>query len=224
MKKLVCLGLIVCTLIGLGSCGLLNDAKDKLDTMGSELSIDLQSGKLQDLLNQGLSGLEEMLGKDCIEATGEVKNNESGNMHVYDEKVVITVNTDGIRTKMDETGVTTETIKLERENAATAQMEYTLQYQYVVSMKINSKQKAAVCYATVTEDTLSNTVDITIPIANEEIGVTIYELLQGGTIKIESCLQHGTETTKSVTDTYYLNNVPEGKSGNTLTMQDHRNK
>lgn len=224
MKKLVCLGLILCVLTGLGSCGMLNGAKDKFDAMSSELGVNLQSDKLQNLFNQGLNGLEEILGKDCIEATGEATNNESGNLHVYDDKIVITVNTDGIRAKMEEIGVTTETIKSERENAETAQMEYTLQYQYVVSMKINSKSKAAICYATVTEDTLSNTVDITIPIASEEMGVTIYELLQGGTIKIESCLQHGTATTKAVTDTYYLNSVPDGKTGNTLTMQDHRDK
>lgn len=224
MKKIVCLGLIICILTGLGSCGLLNDAKDRLESMGSNLGINLKNDKLQELFNQGLSGLEEMLGKNCIEATGEAKNREPGNLHVYDDRIVMTVNTDDIRAKMDDDNVTLETIQLERQNAATAHMEYKLQYQYAVSFKINEQNKVAICYATVTEDTLSHTVDIAIPISNEEMGVTIYALLQGGAIKVEGCLQHGTDTTKSVNNTYYLNTVPAGKTGNILTMQDHRDQ
>lgn len=223
MRKLLCLGLVVCILMSLGACSLLNQAKDKLDSLTPDLGITLGSDKLQELFNQGLKDFESILGQNFIEATGEAKNNEAGNMHVYSDKLVITVNTDGIRAKMDETGVTVDSIKAERANAETAQMEYTLQYQYIVALKINEKTKAAICYATVTEDTLTNTIDITIPIAESDMGVTIYELLQGGSLQIESCLQHGTDTTKSVTDTYYLNSIPEGKTGNTLTMQDHRN-
>lgn len=223
MRKLLCLGLVVCILMSLGACSLLNQAKDKLDSLTPDLGINLGSDKLQELFNQGLKDFEAILGQNFIEATGEAKNNEAGNMHVYSDKLVITVDTDGIRAKMDETGVTVDSIKAERANAETAQMEYTLQYQYIVALKINENTKAAICYATVTEDTLTNTIDITIPIAESDMGVTIYELLQGGSLQIESCLQHGTDTTKSVTDTYYLNSIPEGKTGNTLTMQDHRN-
>ncbi len=224
MRTIICIGLVLCLIMGLGSCGLINDVKDKVGEIGSNIGIDLDNEKLQDLFNQGLKDLETMFGQNVIEASGEAANNKAGNLHVYADKIVITVDTDAIRAKMQDTGVTIDTIKAERANAETAQMEYKLQYQYVVSMNINNSGKAAICYATVTEDTLSNTVDITIPIAKEEMGVTIYELLQGGSIKIESCLQHGTDTTKSVTDTYYLNTVPEGKTGNTLTMQDHRDK
>lgn len=224
MKTIICIALAACLVLGMGSCGMLSGVKDKVDEIGSNIGIDLDSNKLQDLFNQGLKDLEAVLGQNVIEATGEAANNEADNLHVYSDKIVITVNTDGIRAKMDDSGVTVDSIKAERANAETAQMDYTLQYQYVVSMNINSIGKAAICYATVTEDTLTNTVDISIPVSTDEMGVTIYELLQGGSIKIESCLQHGTDTTKSVTDTYYLNTVPEGKTGNTLTMQDHRSK
>lgn len=223
MKTLICICLVVCLLLGVSSCSLFDEAKDQLGEIGSGLGIDLDSDKLQDLFQQGLADLETVLGKNVIEATGEAANNEAGNLHVYSDKIVITVDTEDIRAKMDETGVTVESIKAEQANAATAQMEYQLQYQYIAALKINGASKAAVCYATVTTDTLTNTVDITIPIAADDMGVTIYELLQGGSIEIESCLQHGTDTTKSVTDTYYLNTIPEGKTGDTLTMQDHRN-
>lgn len=223
MKTLICIGLVVCLLLGVSSCSLFDEAKDQLGEIGSGLGIDLDSDKIQDLFQEGLADLETVLGKNVIEATGEAANNEAGNLHVYNDKIVITVDTEDIRAKMNETGVTVESIQKEQANAATAQMEYQLQYQYIAALKINGSAKAAVCYATVTTDTLTNTVDITIPIATGDMGVTIYELLQGGSIEIESCLQHGTDTTKSVTDTYYLNTIPEGKTGDTLTMQDHRN-
>ncbi|MBQ8806362.1 MAG: hypothetical protein IJZ68_07915 [Bacteroidaceae bacterium] len=226
MKTILSVVLVLALILSLGSCSLLDGMKDQIDEMGSqlenELGVNLNNDALQNLFQQGLEGLEDFISQGFIEATGEAANNEAGMLHVYADKLVLTVNTDGVRAKMEDSGVTVDSIKAERANAETAQMDYTLQYQYIVQIRINEKDKAAICYATVTEDTLSNTVDITIPVATEEMGVTIYELLQGGNIVVESCLQHGTETTKSVTDTYYLNAVPEGKTGNTLTMQDHR--
>lgn len=224
MKKIICVGLILCSVLGLGSCGFLGDTQDSLGALGSDITLNLSDDKLQDWFNQGLSGLEGILGTNCIEATGEAKNAEAGKLYVYDDKIVITVDTKDIRDKMDESGVTAKSIEAERLHAEIAQMEYKLQYQYVVSLRINEKNKSAVCSAIVTEDTMKNTVDITIPVTKEEMSVTIYELLQGGPIKVEGCLQHGTATTKSITKTYYLNSIPDGKDGNVLAMQDHRSK
>jgi hypothetical protein len=222
MKKIFCLGLVLSLMMGLGSCNLFPQLQDQISNMGNGLDINLNNEQLQDMFNQGLEGLENLFGPSVIEGAGDALDQEAGYLHVYADKVILTINTDEIRAKMHESNVTVESIKAERENAKIAQMEYILQYQYGVSLKINNSPKTAICYATVTEDTLSNTVSITIPVAEEEMGVTIYELLQGGTIQIESCLQHGTDTTKKVNETYYLNSVPEGKAGNVFTLEDHR--
>ncbi len=224
MRTIICIGLILSLVLGLGSCSLIDNVKEQVNNIGNEIGIDLSNDKLQELFNQGLEGLDSLLNQGVIEAKGESGNNEANMLHVHDDKIVITVNTDSVRAKMAESKVTVDSIKAERANAETAKMDYTLQYQYAVSLKINGNAKIAVCYATITEDTLENTVTITLPIAPADIGVTIYELLQGGSIQIESCLQHGTDTTKAVKETYYLNKIPEGKSGNLFTMEDHRSK
>ncbi len=221
--KTIAILCVCCILVaGLCACGIISGVQDSLENIGDDININIDTDKLQDMFNQGVESLESLLLQGAIQATGEANNNEAGNMHVYADKIVITVKTDDVRAKMTESKVTVDSLKAERANAATAQMEYVLRYQYMITLQINGSTQIAVCYADVTEDTLNNTIDITIPINNADMGVTVYELLQGGSIQIDGCLQHGTDKTKSALNTYYLNSVPEGKTGNTLTMQDHR--
>jgi spore germination protein YaaH len=76
--------------------------------------------------------------------------------------------------------------------------------------------------AEVTEDKLNKSVEITIPIAKESMGVTVYQLLQGDTIETESCLKHGTDTTNICNEIFYVQTLPEGKTGTLLVLKDHR--
>lgn len=222
MKKLICIAATLCILLGLCSCGVLTKVKDKVDNLGNDLGINLNSDKLQSILQEGVGDLEKLFGQNVIEVAGEVANNTVDQLQVYNDKIVITVSTDAARKQMEKESITIDTLQAERADAETAKMDYKLQYQFCVQLSINEQNKAAVGVASVTEDTLNNTLDITIPISAEEMGVTIYELLQGGKISVETCLQHGTATTKVAGQDYFINKLPEGQSGLILTMVDHR--
>lgn len=222
MKKILSILLIAAMVATLCSCSVLKDLKNELDNVSNDITSSVGGNTLKDFFNQGLNGLEGLLGHSIIEASGVVSENTANVLHVYEDKLVLTLGTESTLKKMQESGVTVDSIKKERENANTAQMEYKLLYQYCVALNINEDTKAAVCEIDVTEDTLNNTVEITIPIAKESMGVTVYQLLQGGEIEVESCLKHGTDTTKICNDKYYVKTLPDDKKGSVLTIEDHR--
>jgi hypothetical protein len=221
MKKILSILLIAATIATLCSCSVLTDLKNEMNNVGNNI-VPNGSNTLKDFFNQGLNGLEGLLGHSIIEASGVISETEANVLHIYEDKLILSLSTENTVKKMQESGVTIDSIKKERENANTAQMEYKLLYQYCVALNVNESSKVAVCEIEVTEDKLNKSVEITIPIAKESMGVTVYQLLQGDTIETESCLKHGTDTTNICNENFYVQTLPEGKTGTLLVLKDHR--
>lgn len=204
MQRIIAITLMCVTLCCLSSC--------------SAIDTDL----IGDLGDKVKNEVMDVIQKESIPATGEAKNNTVNMLNVYDDKIVITIATDTVRESMDKAGVTVETIKAERKNAETAHMDYTLAYEYYIQLKINETHRFAACQIDISEDTLEHTVDISIPIKTNDMGVTIYNLLQGEAIHIEGYLKHGTDSTPVTIEKYYLDKIPENTQAVPLTMTDHR--
>ena len=204
MQRIIAITLMCVTLCCLYSC--------------SAIDADL----IGDLGDKVKNEVMDVIQKESIPATGEAKNNPVNTLNVYDDKIVITIATDTVRESMEKAGVTVETIKAERKNAETAHMDYTLAYEYYIQLKINETHRFAACQIDISEDTLEHTVDISIPIKTNDMGVTIYNLLQGEAIHIEGYLKHGTDSTPVTIGKYYLDKMPENTQAVTLTMTDHR--
>lgn len=204
MQRIIAITLMCVTLCCLSSC--------------SAIDTDL----IGDLGDKVKNEVMDVIQKESIPATGEAKNNTVNMLNVYDDKIVITIATDTVRESMEKAGVTVETIKAERKNAETAHMDYILAYEYYIQLKINETHRFAACQIDISEDTLEHTVDISIPIKTNDMGVTIYNLLQGEAIHIEGYLKHGTDSTPVTIEKYYLDKIPENTQAVTLTMTDHR--
>lgn len=222
MRKLLCIGVILCMILTMSACDLIDQIHNQVDNLGNNLHSGLNGNTVQSLLEQGFSSLQDMFKQNIIESTGELTENTVHEMHIYEDKIVLNISTDNAVQKMKDEGVTIEKIQDERADAETAQMEYILQYQFCAEFKVNGETKIGVGAAPATENTLPNTLEMTIPIPAEHMGVTIYELLQGGFINIETRLQHGTATTKIYNNTYFVNELPSGANGTILTLIDHR--
>lgn len=199
MKKILCIIMACIAIFSFCSC-------TTIDSIGNTVE-----EKLDNILNQS-----------NIKATGEVANNPVNVFKVFNDKIILTVDTNIVLNAMNKDGVTLETLKAEKENAETAHMDFKLEYEYVVGFQVNKKVQIATCSIPVTEETLNNTVDITVPVDPKDMGVTIYELLQGKSISVDGCLKHGTDKTSVVSTIYYLNKKSDDPNIKTLTMEDNR--
>lgn len=208
MQRIIAITLMCVTLCCLYSCSVIDT--DLIGDLGDKVK------------NEAMDVIQKLPVLESISATGEVKNNPVNMLNVYDDKIVITIATDTVRESMEKSGITVETIQAERKNAETAHMDYTLAYEYYIQLKINETHRFAACQIDISEDTLEHTVDISIPIKTNDMGVTIYNLLQGEAIHIEGYLKHGTDSTPVTIEKYYLDKIPENTQAVTLTMTDHR--
>ncbi len=216
MKKLLLISVCALLLYSLCSCSLIGalfpEHSDVVNDAGN---------KLQDIFGEGLNTLQSLLNKTVLEAEGQTVDEKPGQITVYDDKIVLTVSPKRLIESMSKDGINATSLAKERKNAQIADMEYVLEYQCAIELKINGKTVYAACAATVHENALNQTISISIPINEADMSTTLYDLLQGGKISIESCLKHGTECTKAINERYTIS-TEESNDEYVLMFNDKR--
>lgn len=218
MKQMLTLVMSFILAISLCSCSLLATIAPE-----HEDEINEAETKLQDMFGDGLKTLQNLINKSIIEAQGSTTDEAPGSITAYDDKIVLHISPAKLIERMDKEGITADSILKERENANIAQMEYILEYQYAIELKVNGGPVCAVCTAPANESALAKTIEIVIPLAKEDISTTLYDLLQGGSMTVESCLRHGTEHSQSCKETYTIS-TSSNNAQNVLTFTDKRAK
>lgn len=220
MKKLLCLILIIAG----GAFALTTDipAISNIRAKVAEALALNTNTNLSDSLESGIGKLDELMGPEKIDAEGYVFTTDTPTLEVYDDHIILTVSMHDACVQATQENVTIDVIEAEMANAETAKIEYTLAYDIGATIYIGETNYKAICSIPVTKETLDTYVSIHIEIDDADVGVTVYNLLQGSPIKVTTLLQHGTSKTQPVTNVYYLNEIPSDKEGSVLQLNDLR--
>lgn len=216
MKKLLLFVLCAILLCSMCSCALIGglglDQNGTLNNVGN---------KVQDIFGEGVNTLQSLLNKTVIESSGSVIDKEAGKFIVNDDSITVIISPAELIKKIEAEGITKDSITKERKNAELAKLDYTLAYQCIVKFKIEDKFVYAAASIPVNAENLYQNIQINIPIDKDKIAVTAYDLLQGGTLDIESCLKHGTECSNAINEVYTIASS-ENSAPYVLTFTDAR--
>jgi hypothetical protein len=216
MKKIFLCAICVMLICGMCSCSVLTtlmpEHSDAINNAGNHL---------QDVFDDGVNSLENLLNQNSINASGKIHDGDNINtITANKDSLVIVLSTDKLVKALASNSITATSLGKERENADIAHMQYVIEYQYGIRFKVNGTMSNATCNIATHEDTLNSFVEITLPIPEDTVSTTVYDLLQGGEIKVECALKHGTETSRSTSETYTVS-TDANKAG-VLRFVDNR--
>ena len=220
MKKLICVALCIVAVVFAATTDI-QPISDIRARVAEALALNTNTN-LSDSLESGIGKLDELMGPEKIPAEGCVSTLDASTLEVYDDHIILTISTHDACVQGTQENVTIDVIEAEMANAETAKIEYTLAYDIGATIYIGDTNYKAICSIPVTKENLDTYVSIRIDIDEADVGVTVYNLLQGSPIKVATRLQHGTSKTQPVTGVYYLNEIPTDKEGSVLQLNDLR--